>query len=353
MKKFSLFILFCSLLCGLSVAKANIAISFQDDIQDIACAIPHTTIAPRSISFLIENNSSLHFNDLMLYLQHAPEPLEFASLVLDTINCGAIVNHSLGRVSLAPQEKCEGTMRLTAAVCPELADGSYSSLVGTMTRTLALNHFFADPVEINVNVTPLGAAGAFGLLSPEIDNDDGYGPVEVSYGAVGSLATVGTIHVANGSLYPDNAEATFFALQDLSAAYQMFQSHTSCTVPEYELSNTVLMPGSYCLNGHSVINQSKLTLQGEGTYVFYVDGEGFYLGPNAAVLLTEGANANNVYWVVDNRLHLSVGSIMTGNILGGESIPYGMFAGARSRVNGRVLSLDTLNLYGNTVRVPR
>ena len=354
MKKIAQSVFLGTLLCGgLGVANAGLLITPQSDIQEFTCVLPDQVPVERSISFVIENNTRFQFTDLMLALLRDHADPTYRILALEKVNCGHVVNDILAAVSLAPGQLCEGRLRLSPPECPLIGENVYGFISGEVQRTLALNHPLNERAPITLKASPLGAAAAFAVLSPELSNDDGYGPVEVMYGDVGSLATQGTFHVANGTLYPDEDPATVAALQDLKSAYQILISQSSeCLSPEYDLSDAVLFPGTYCLDGHAVVNQQKLILSGEGQYVFHISGEGFYLGPNASVILTEGASANDVYWVVENRLHVSQGAYMVGNILGGESIDYEIFAGKRSHLLGRVLSQDALALYGHMVRLP-
>ncbi|HLF67647.1 MAG TPA: ice-binding family protein, partial [Gammaproteobacteria bacterium] len=124
----------------------------------------------------------------------------------------------------------------------------------------------------------------------------------------------------------------------------------------YDLSNTPLVPGYYCMDGQYVDNGQVLTLEGDGLYVFYVLSSNktatasFLLDSGASVVLAGNAQANNVYWIVyDDQLLLAEDSTLVGSVLSSDTLePFS----DESQVTGRLLTTDDLYLYNTTVIVP-
>ena len=128
-----------------------------------------------------------------------------------------------------------------------------------------------------------------------------------------ALTVKGSIHdVADGS--------TALCAADLLKVY----SSLNLLVPDIELlypaqlgNNLVLTPHTYVLKGSTVLTDSLyLNAQGNADAVFVIQVRGaFATSTHAKVLLTNGAQAKNVYWKVDGAVSINDYSVICGTII--------------------------------------
>ncbi len=321
-------------------------------IQDIACAMPNASLhqpIERVTTFWLEHNWSTPIYDLAFQL-FSNDAFPNALLTFNSLDCDAIIEpHRLVIKRFNPYQRCSGTLLITPPPCPLISEGVYGPLSGKVERYLSF-----IPKSINATVSTLGAAEDFGILSDILTNDDLQGKAMVNGGNVGSMESHGTIDVSTGNVhYPDGALATQIALQDVQSAYQMFTSNTECIRLGRFLDGFIITPGNYCLDHNLLDSDQTVTLSGKGSFIFYVRSKGMLFGPNSKVVLQNGADENDVYWLVDGEFLLSSGSVLSGNIITSESSPNEIFGEAPSQVNGRILSPAQIDLFGTVVNVPQ
>ena len=120
-----------------------------------------------------------------------------------------------------------------------------------------------------------------------------------------------------------------------------------------DLAGLTLVTGVYFFSGPgNVIITDDVTLSGSASdvWIFQIPGT---LDISAAkkILLTGGAQASNIFWVVAGTTTLEPGSTFEGNILGGPGAS--TIAGQSGAIlNGRALGQTDVTLIGNTVSVP-
>ena len=207
---------------------------------------------------------------------------------------------------------------------------------------------------------PLGSAGTFGVMARSTITSSGptmiYGDVALSPGTACALVAgqvSGTIHI--------NDAATVQAATDLAAAYATAKALPAgvALAAATDLGGLVnggaagvLPPGTYT-SGSTMLVTTPLTLDAKGdvnaSWLFQV-GSSFTTTAN--VLLANGAQARNVYWVSTASATIGAGTIFNGNIIAGVSV-----AGqAGAVINGRILSGATTagatTLVNVTVTVP-
>jgi type VI secretion system secreted protein VgrG len=86
-----------------------------------------------------------------------------------------------------------------------------------------------------------------------------------------------------------------------------------------------------------------LTLSGPGDFVFRI-GSSFGTSSNAEVLVTNGADAGNVYWQVGSSVALNTGTAFKGNILTNSSIVLN-----DGTLDGRALAGSSVTIIGETI----
>jgi hypothetical protein len=244
------------------------------------------------------------------------------------------------------------------------ADGTtYTATVTTEATDLAGNALATDSVWTFTTFSPLiplGSAGTFGVMARSTITSSGasmiYGDVALSPGTACGLVAgqvSGTIHI--------NDAATAQAAADLATAYSAAKALPAgvTLVAGTNLGGFVnggaagvLPPGTYT-SGSTMLVTTPLTLDAKGdanaSWVFQV-GSSFTTTSN--VLLANGAQAKNVYWVATASATIGVGTIFNGNIIAGVSVA----AQADAVINGRILSGATTagatTLVNVTVNVP-
>ena len=225
---------------------------------------------------------------------------------------------------------------------------------------LATNYVWSFTTAAPPPLIPLGSAGTFGIMARSTITSSGasmiYGDVALSPGTACALVAgqvSGTIHI--------NDAATVQAATDLAAAYATAKALPSGVIlaAATDLGGLVnggaagvLPPGTYT-SGSTLLVTTPLTLDAKGdanaSWLFQV-GSSFTTTAN--VLLANGAQAKNVYWVSTASATIGAGTVFNGNIIAGVSVA----AQEAAVINGRILSGATTagatTLVNVTVNVP-
>jgi len=196
----------------------------------------------------------------------------------------------------------------------------------------------------------LGTAASYAVLAgtPNITNT---GPTVIS-GSVGispaALVTgfpPGT--VTNGTIQAGTAPATT-AKTDLTAAYGVAAS-SPCNFNRtgQNLGGLTLTPGTYCQTTAPTLT-GTLTLSGNGVFIFQI-GSTLVTAPAASVVLTNGAQACNVYWQVSSSATLDTTTAFVGTIMALTSIQLNNGAS----IQGRALARNgAVTLINNVITAP-
>ena len=101
-----------------------------------------------------------------------------------------------------------------------------------------------------------------------------------------------------------------------------------------DLGGLTLSAGTYSFSSSAALT-GNLTLNGTGIYLFQI-GSSLTTAPNSAVILTNGATACNVYWMVDGSATLVGPTTFLGTLIAVSSISQTGVAG--TTVTGRLLA---------------
>ena len=170
----------------------------------------------------------------------------------------------------------------------------------------------------------LGTAETFGVLagstvtntgSSVITGNVGVSPGTAIVGFPPGIIVAGTQHANDG--------VAILAQQDLTTAYNSLMARpTQVNLTGVDLGGQVLSPAVYAFNSSAQLT-GLLTLNGQGNsaaeFVFKI-GSTLTTASGSSVLLINGANANNVYWVVGSSATLGTGTVFAGNIVALTSI---------------------------------
>jgi hypothetical protein len=214
------------------------------------------------------------------------------------------------------------------------------------TATVNVSSLAASPV--------LGTSATFTILAGStvtntgatttITGDVGVSPGSAITGLPGGQPTAGSIHAG------DATAAT--AQTDLTTAYNDLAGRTCGTnLTGQDLGGKTLTPGVYCFNTSAQLT-GAVTLNGQGNAnaVFVIKiGSTLTTASSAAVTLSGGAQAKNVYWQVGSSATLGTGTAFRGNIVALSSITLNNGA----TLSGRALARNgAVTLDSNAVTLP-
>jgi hypothetical protein len=132
----------------------------------------------------------------------------------------------------------------------------------------------------------------------------------------------------------DNALASQAQI-DANNAYVYFTTTVPAGTSESILDGLTLGPGTYTSGSSMALSGGQtLTLNGAGNYIFQI-GSSLTVGVGATILLTGGATAANVIWLVGSSATvLGPGTTMVGDIIAHASVSLG-----GGTLNGRAFAL--------------
>jgi hypothetical protein len=190
---------------------------------------------------------------------------------------------------------------------------------------------------------PLGDAADFGVLARTAITNSGTstvaGDIGASTGALTGTGPVGANSVILTQGGTDRGNDTSGGQAGLTAAYTAAGSQGNGTVvgpANLALQTQPVLPGIYS-SGSDLALTGPLTLDGAGSYdsVFIFRATaGLTTASGSTIVLTNGAQACNVFWQVGSSATLGAGSLFSGTILANTSIS--LDAGVT--VDGRLLA---------------
>jgi hypothetical protein len=183
----------------------------------------------------------------------------------------------------------------------------------------------------------LGSASTFAILAGSDVTVTGLtttivGDVGVSPGT--SITGVPLGQPTGGSIHSNDAVA-IAAQSDLANAFAGLTGMKCTTsLTGQDLGTLILSPGIYCFASSAQLT-GTVTLNGAGLYVFQI-GSTITSASDAIVNLTNGAEAQNVYWQIGSSATIGVGTAFAGNIVALTSITMM----TDTSLNGRALAMN-------------
>jgi hypothetical protein len=293
------------------------------------------------------------------------------SLYIATITMGAtnLAGNSLGNTGTNPWSFTTGTV----VVSPPVVLGSTISLFGSFGGNAGVTNQGVYTV-VNGDIGTTAASQTItGFHDTSVVVEGVY---ECTYTeTAGNIGQVnGTINTAPGSSQPTAAcpnegttataaIATEAALEARAAFTTLQNLSPGTTLASNELGNRVLAPDTYTSSSFYQITSGPLTLDAQGDpNAFWVFQMGSYLTVGTptspeSVLLVNGAQAKNVFWVVSGSpgavINYGGGGIMVGTIISQPGItissPGQSTSSTVTTINGRVLALSASVTMVNTV----
>lgn len=268
--------------------------------------------------------------------------LQFVATATYADNTTAVINSS----AVWTSSNIESASVLNTGVATGTAVGTtvITANAAGKAGTAVLNVQAGAPVKIVQPVT-LGSAATFGVLAGTALTNNAGGTTLIS-GNVGSPSqTVDPVLAAGFTNYKSGTVLST-ALTDLQAAVTEANGR-ACdvfSIAGVDLGGMTLTPGVYCYAG-SIAITGTLTLNGPGVYIFRTPLT-FNTAANAAVVLINGATADNVSWVPGGITTLGANGAIKGSILAQAAVTIG---DGTTLVNGRVLSAAAVTLRNNQI----
>lgn len=187
----------------------------------------------------------------------------------------------------------------------------------TLVVGAAIAALIAMPAASSASTDPgLGTAASFAVLAgtPAITNTG----ASVISGSMGIFPAAAVTGFPPGTVINGTIEAATVAAgtakSDLTAAYGVAAA-SPCNFDEtgQNLGGLTLTPGTYCQTTAPTLT-GTLTLSGDGVFIFQI-GSTLVTAPGATVLLTDGAQACNVYWQVSSSATLDTTTTFVGTIM--------------------------------------
>jgi hypothetical protein len=247
--------------------------------------------------------------------------------------------------------------------------GKHFSLVFSIALLVLMTAVIIPGVMGSSAAVNLGSAGNYAILSESgisttgttsIVGDIGVSPINAT--AITGLGLVmdhsgqfSTSSLVNGKVYAaDYAGSTpatmNAAISDMEAAYTdaLSWSPGGTELGAGNIGGMTLAPGVY--KWSTVVSiPTDVTLSGgpNDVWIFQI-AQGLVVSSGKHVILSGGAQAKNVYWVVGSQATLGTGSVFNGNILSKTATV--IKTGAT--LNGRALAQTSVTLDANTVTNP-
>jgi hypothetical protein len=221
----------------------------------------------------------------------------------------------------------------------------------------------------------LGTAGDFAILAKsgisttgatEIIGDLGISPSSATFITGFGLVLDASNEFSTSSLVTGNVYASDYfpptpakmttAVSDMETAYTTTAGLADCVTElgAGEIGGMTLASGTYKW-GTGLLISTDVTLIGDSDDVWVFEVAGTLGLANAKqVVLSGGAQAKNVYWVVGDVTSLGTTSVMNGNILSAAGVPVdeAIVLNTGATLNGRALSQKAVTLDANAVTKP-
>ncbi|MCL6573997.1 MAG: DUF3494 domain-containing protein [Bacillus sp. (in: Bacteria)] len=203
-----------------------------------------------------------------------------------------------------------------------------------LSSTLVFSNF-AIPASAAVTAPNLGSASNFGLLANTMTTVG----TTIHGGDAGAISQTVVPATPDGLNHINDAAYTAANI-DLgkAIAFANSQEATFTGLPGEDLGGNTLQPGVYHYPGDVSIGSETLTLSGNNVFIFQIDGT-LNTAANTKILLADGAQACNVFWVVKGATTLAANTEFIGTIMSQSAA---VTVGITTTINGRILSQNAV-----------
>lgn len=186
----------------------------------------------------------------------------------------------------------------------------------------------------------LGEVGCYGIFSSDgPTTNSGISNIMGDVGANVGLTTGYNPLLVTGNIHPIPDGSTAQAATDLLVAYNYLNGlahDIELLYPAQFGANLVLTPHTYRLNAATTFTDTLyLNAQGNANAVFIIKIYGaLTTSTYSKVILTNGAQAENVYWLINGAVNINDYSVFNGTIISQGAV--NLFTGVN--INGRALT---------------
>jgi hypothetical protein len=180
----------------------------------------------------------------------------------------------------------------------------------------------------------LGRASSFSILAQSAVTNTGNTTLTGDLGITPGTSITGFPPGTFAGVLHQTDTAAANALTDANAAVATLTAMGPGTdLSSTDLNGYTAVPGVYHMSSAATWSATgDLTLNGAGLYVFLV-GSSLTMGANCHVVLTNGATANNVYFITGTFFTFGANCTVNGNILAGSAVTFA----SNSILNGRAV----------------
>ena len=207
-----------------------------------------------------------------------------------------------------------GTPKVLVTVIQPGLIGNYMPLA------ISAHGSIISPVNPLAPVSPLGTAATYAVLAKSAVSSSGNTVLIGDLGiSPGTSITGFPPGLYSGNLHQTDAAAAQAQLDVTSAAAALKATSVDTDITSTDLGSYSAVPGHYKANVAGTWTAGALTLNGAGRYIFEF-GTSLTLPANASIILTNGATADNVYFITGTTFIFGATNTTYGNILAGTAI---------------------------------
>ena len=210
---------------------------------------------------------------------------------------------------------------------------------------------------MNQGPIDLGAAVNFAVLAQATVTNTGATLVNGDIGLSPGVAVTGfPSGIVNGTIQIDNPSAVA-AIAALTSAYAAAAAVPAGTLISGDLGGQTLLPGVYTAAAALAISSGNLTLDAQGdpnaVWMFQIGSTLVTTADVGNVILANGAQASNIFWLVGSSATIGTGTAFQGNILANTSITVTNGATLNGRaLAGAVVATGAVTLDTNVFTLP-
>jgi len=202
------------------------------------------------------------------------------------------------------------------------------------------------------NMRILGKAAGFAVLAGSKTLNEGLTTITGSLGVSPGTDISGTsVTLIDGEFHSADAVSAGAQADATTAYIKLSKMIAPKDMTGKDLGGLTIPPGEYHYTSSCFLSEGILTLDAQGDanaqWVFKIVST-LITGRNTKVIMKNGGNLLNVYWLVGSSATFKAGTEMVGNVLAYASISFGKHVLLRGRALARTAAVTMLS---NTIKI--